>query len=96
MKTGVPHSVPLSKRALETLAEVGQAKRGPFVFTGVRSTAPLSEMALTMCLRGILVTQAGARHCRSAKGFLPEDNDKLGSIHDILTPRTGRRCGGHK
>jgi len=77
MKTGVPHSVPLSTRALEILAEVGQAKRGPFVFTGVQSSQPLSEMALTMCLRGILGTKVGARHC-TVHGFRSSFRDWVG------------------
>ncbi len=55
MKTGVVHVVPLSDRAMEILDTVGgEARTSGFVFTGTNGKTPLSEMALTMVMRGLL------------------------------------------
>lgn len=78
MKTGVPHVVPLSDRAIEILGMVGAAaKTGPFVFPSMRGTTPLSEMALTMHLRGILALTEGASHA-TVHGFRSSFRDWAG------------------
>jgi integrase len=50
MKSGAPHRVPLSGRAMEILGELFKAKTGEFVFPGQRHNAPLSPSALSMVL----------------------------------------------
>jgi integrase len=77
MKTGAPHVVPLSDRALEILDIVGKHRTGPFVFTGQSGTKPLSEMALTMLLRGILDQTEGAPHA-TVHGFRSSFRDWCG------------------
>ncbi|MBO3706658.1 MAG: integrase arm-type DNA-binding domain-containing protein [Candidatus Accumulibacter sp.] len=48
MKAGVEHRVPLSRQALELLAEL---PRDDLLFTGTRAGKPLSDMTLTAILR---------------------------------------------
>ncbi|MGE3366169.1 MAG: tyrosine-type recombinase/integrase [Rhizobiaceae bacterium] len=53
MKSGIPHTVPLSSQAvtlLKKLKETAQADI-PFVFPGERPKKPLSNMAMSMMLR---------------------------------------------
>ncbi len=68
MKIDEAHSVPLSRRALELLAEARRrARKEPtpesFVFPGVRPKKPLSNMSLAMLLRrmGVDATTHGFR-----------------------------------
>jgi integrase len=51
MKAGRPHSVPLSRRALEILEIAGEAKSSEYIFPGQRDGRPLSSMAFDMLLR---------------------------------------------
>jgi integrase len=51
MKARREHRVPLSKRALAILDQVGQARAGAFVFPGRRPDRPLSNMSMLMLLR---------------------------------------------
>ncbi len=55
MKAGKPHRVPLTVRAVEILAEMEAARRGPFVFPGQQGDMPLSEMGLEALLRRLKV-----------------------------------------
>ena len=51
MKSGRPHSVPLSGPALEILARL--PREGEYVFIGARKDAPLSNMAMLELVRGM-------------------------------------------
>jgi integrase len=51
MKVGKDHRIPLSRRALEVLAKLTEARTGRFVFPGPRRGKPLSNMAMMMLLR---------------------------------------------
>ena len=55
MKAGSTHRVPLSHAALAVLNEARQLMRGPdsLVFPSVRKNVPLSDMALSMLVRGM-------------------------------------------
>ena len=53
MKAAREHRVPLTKAALAVLAKAEERREGLFVFPGVRSGRPMTDMALTMLLRGI-------------------------------------------
>ena len=66
MKGRREHRVPLSDRCMEILAEVGKHKVGDLVFPGRRTTAPLSDMALTMVLRRMKVDGATTHGFRSS------------------------------
>jgi integrase len=63
MKAGLPHRVPLSKRAVAILREMEKGRVSEFVFPGLKDGKPLSDMALTQLLRrmGIDVTAHGFR-----------------------------------
>lgn len=52
-KTGREHRVPLSGAAVALLDRAAQLREGDFVFPGVQSGRPMSDMALTMLLRGM-------------------------------------------
>ena len=66
MKAGREHRVPLSGRALTILDEAEKARRGRFIFPGPRGDQPLSDMALTMLLRRMNVTDATVHGFRSS------------------------------
>ena len=66
MKAGREHRVPLSDRALAILGEAEKARRGKFIFPGQRGDQPLSDMALTMLLRRMNVTDATVHGFRSS------------------------------
>ncbi len=66
MKGNREHRVPLSDRALEVLAEAGNAKTGDYVFAGRKPNAPLSNMALEMILRRMGVASVTVHGFRSA------------------------------
>jgi len=54
MKGGRNHRVPLPDRCIEILSELERVRTtAPYVFPGGRRGKPLTDMALTMCLRGI-------------------------------------------
>jgi len=53
MKSGRPHIVPLSDRAIEILSNVPREADDGFVFIGRRAHKPLSNMALLELLRGM-------------------------------------------
>lgn len=52
MKTGQAHRTPLSARALEVI-QAGMAFKDKFTFPGGKAEAPLSDMAMLQCLRGL-------------------------------------------
>jgi len=51
MKAGREHRVPLSRRAIEILREMGAVKSGPFIFPGRNPAGPLSEDILRALIR---------------------------------------------
>ncbi|WP_270687979.1 tyrosine-type recombinase/integrase [Aeromonas sp. D3] len=51
MKAGREHRVPLSKRAVSLLESLPRLQGSLYVFPGQRSGRPMSDMALTMCMR---------------------------------------------
>ena len=51
MKAGREHRVPLNRRALAILHEMGKLRLSEFVFPGFRCERPLSDMTLTAVLR---------------------------------------------
>lgn len=66
MKSGRPHQVPLSMRALAILDEVRISRRDDAcVFSGERSGKPMSDMALLMLLRRMAVGKATVHGFRS-------------------------------
>ncbi|RWC25943.1 MAG: site-specific integrase [Mesorhizobium sp.] len=52
MKSGRPHRVPLSDRAIAILKSVSREADSPFMFPGARKGKPLSNMAMLQLLRG--------------------------------------------
>ncbi len=53
MKTKVPHRVPLSDAALETLQAIARVEGSPYVFPGARYGRPLSNTSLLQLMRGM-------------------------------------------
>jgi integrase len=53
MKGGIGHRVPLSPRAIAIVKEMAEIKISKFVFPGVKSGRPLTDMALLMLLRDL-------------------------------------------
>ncbi|MER8912239.1 integrase arm-type DNA-binding domain-containing protein [Mesorhizobium sp. M0761] len=53
MKSGRPHRVPLSERAIEILKSVPREADSPYIFPGARKGKPLSNMAMLELLRGM-------------------------------------------
>lgn len=51
MKSGVQHVVPLSKRALQIIEEMGRQGSSPFVFPGANRQLPMSNMAFLQLLK---------------------------------------------
>lgn len=51
MKAGKEHTVPLSPRAAEILQTLNRTKTGPFIFPGLKSDLPLSNMAMNATLK---------------------------------------------
>ena len=66
MKAERLHRVPLSRRALEILKELYQARTGEFVFPSSKRGRPLSTMSMLMVLRRMRVTGATTHGFRSA------------------------------
>ncbi len=54
MKGGREHVVPLTEEALTILAEMRKLGEEGLIFPGARGGRPLSDMALTMCARGLV------------------------------------------
>lgn len=52
-KTGKEHRVPLSADALTVLENAAAMRQNEYVFPGVKSGKPMSDMALTMLVRGM-------------------------------------------
>ena len=65
MKSGRPHTVPLTDRALEILAEMQRLGDPIHVFPGQRRGKPLSSMALEMVLRRMKIEDATVHGFRS-------------------------------
>ena len=82
MKGGREHRVPLSAQAVRVLRELEDTRTCEFVFPGIKSGRPLSDMALLMLLRGLWpgVTTHGFRstfkdwcaECTSTPNFVSE------------------------
>ena len=53
MKAGREHRVPLSDAALAVLEAAKKVRQGEYIFPGVRSGKPMSDMSLSMLLRRI-------------------------------------------
>ena len=66
MKAGREHRVPLSQRATDILAILGEARSGDFVFPGQRGDKPLSNMAMEMMLRRMKIENATVHGFRSS------------------------------
>jgi integrase len=66
MKAGREHRVPLSQRATDILARLGEGRSGDFVFPGQRSEKPLSNMAMEMMLRRMKIENATTHGFRSS------------------------------
>jgi integrase len=52
-KTGKEHRVPLSAAAVSLIEKAAALRQNEFVFPGVQSGKPMSDMALTMLVRGM-------------------------------------------
>lgn len=52
-KTGKEHRVPLSAAAVSLIEKAAALRQSEFVFPGVQSGKPMSDMALTMLVRGM-------------------------------------------
>jgi integrase len=66
MKAGREHRVPLVPRAIEVLAMMQTIRTSDFVFPGLRSGKPLSNMALEMVLRRMNVAAVTVHGFRSS------------------------------
>ena len=66
MKAGKEHRDPLSKRALEILKTLDEARVNDFVFPGERKNRPLSSSAMEMLLGRMKVDQYTTHGFRSA------------------------------
>jgi len=66
MKAGKEHSVPLSSRAIDLLAEMAPLRNGPFVFTGRKPGKPLSEDVLRQVMRWMDASSATPHGFRSS------------------------------
>jgi integrase len=66
MKSNREHRVPLTDRAREILIEAKKLSNGRYVFPGDKAEAPLSNMALSMLLRRMRVTNATVHGFRSS------------------------------
>jgi integrase len=66
MKAGREHRVPLSQRATDILARLGEGRSGDFVFPGQRRDKSLSNMAMEMMLRRMKIKNATTHGFRSS------------------------------
>ena len=77
-KTAKPHRVPLSRQALEVLADARKGNRGALVFPGTRPGAMMGSVAVTQALRNAGVTASGHGFRSSFKGWARKhDVDEL-------------------
>ena len=79
MKSGRPHRVPLSKRALGILTDMAETRSGSYIFPGPKAgkdgdNAPLSSMAFAMLLRRM------KRDGVTTHGFRSAFRDWAGSV----------------
>lgn len=88
MKAGKEHRVPLSPRALELLESLPRV--GPFVFPGLKTGKPLSNMAMEMVLRRMEVTDCTVHGFRSSfrdwcgeKTAFPRDIAEMALAHAV-------------
>ena len=78
MKTGRSHRTPLSRQALEVLAEARKATRGALVFPGSRPGASMGKSVMTQALRTAGVGASGHGFRSSFKGWARQhDVDEL-------------------
>lgn len=66
MKSGRPHSVPLSPRAMEIVTPLIEAQSGEYVFPSNRPDRPLSNMAMLMLLKRMGETDITVHGYRSS------------------------------
>ena len=77
-KTAKPHRVPLSRQALEVLADARKGNRGALVFPGTRPGAMMGNVVMTQALRNAGVAASGHGFRSSFKGWAREhDVDEL-------------------
>jgi integrase len=53
MKANRQHRVPLSDAAVAVVEDMAKIRLGPHIFPGWKDKAPLSDMAMLECLRGL-------------------------------------------
>jgi integrase len=66
MKARIPHTVPLSARALAILEEMKAAATGPYIFPASDPAKPLSGMAMLMLLRRMKLAEVTVHGFRSS------------------------------
>ena len=66
MKSGRPHKVPLSDRAIEIIREMRSAPVSDYIFPGQRPNRPLSNMSMTMLLRRMQIDDVTVHGYRSS------------------------------
>ena len=71
-KTAKPHRVPLSRQALEVLADARKGSRGALVFPGTRPGAMMGNVVMTQALRNAGVAASGHGFRSSFKGWARE------------------------
>ena len=77
-KTAKSHRVPLSRQALDVLAEACKGNRGALVFPGTRPGAMMGNVVMTQALRNAGVAASGHGFRSSFKGWAREhDVDEL-------------------
>ena len=69
MKTAKSHRVPLSRQALDVLAEAQKGNRGALVFPGTRPGAMLGNSVMTQALRTARIAASGHGFRSSFKGW---------------------------
>ena len=72
MKAGRPHRVPLSRQALEVLAQAREGVRGGLAFPGSRPGAMLGDRVMTQALRQAGIAASGHGFRSSFKGWARE------------------------
>lgn len=65
MKSGRPHTVPLSDRAIEIVREMRDAPVSNYIFAGQRPNRPLSNMSMMMLLRRMKIENVTVHGFRS-------------------------------
>tara|TARA_B100000700_G_scaffold325341_1_gene433816 strand:- start:946 stop:2145 length:1200 start_codon:yes stop_codon:yes gene_type:complete len=80
MKARREHRVPLSRQAVELLAQLPRVKGNSYVFPGARYGRPLSNMAMLQLMRGIGYGQGGERGDYVPHGFRSSFRDWTGEV----------------